>query len=143
MSIHGPEENDHSSTPEESDQYCYGDFYYHLKGLLQHARPFRDKAYFPNRGGLKTVTNRNTANGCVRIIEGVSMREPDESDLIYFSKEFLESAGIDWRRLKSRLEEDHYIPEQTGVYPKIDPDVFKRIMNEPPLADPKNEKKTG
>ncbi len=143
MSIHAPEGNDHSPTPEEIDDYCHGDFYFHLRDILRQARPFTNKAYFPNRGGLKTVTNRNTANGNIRVIEGNNLREPDENDLIFFSREFLESAGIDWRRLKVRTTQNDYNPEKTGVYRKIDPEVLKRIMEEPALDTKAQEKKAG
>ena len=143
MSIHAPEGNDLSPTPEGDDQYCHGDFYFHLMNMLRKARPFTAQAYFPNKGGMKTITNQNTANGNVRIMEGNNLKEPDENDLMFFSREFLESIGIDWRRLKVRQTQDNYNPEKTGVYRKIDPDVLKRIMGEPPLDNKDHEKKAG
>lgn len=140
MSMHDQE---HSSTPEESDQYCFGDYYFHLRAALQHAQKFTVKAYLPNNGGIRTVTNQNTANGSLRIIDGNNLREPDESELMYFTKDTTDLLELDVHRLKDRRKGETYNPEKTGVYRKIDPKVLERVLNESPPAPEKTGKKAG
>lgn len=144
MSIHSPEGNDHSSTPEGNDQYRYGGHYFHIRDLLMRGPRFTAKAYLPNHGGVFTVTNIGTSNGGARIvIANNRMKEPDESDPIYFDEEFLRMMGIPRNRLKMRQIENEEILEKSGIYPAIDRKTFERIMNEPPLDQKKEEKKAG
>jgi hypothetical protein len=144
MSIRSPEGNDHSSTPEGNDQYRYGGHYFHLRDLLMRGQRFTTKAYLPNHGGVFTVTNIGTSNGGARIVLANNrMKEPDESDPIYFDEEFLHMMGIPRGRLKVREIEDEMTVEKSGIYPAIDKDVLERIMKEPPLDQKKEEKKAG
>lgn len=105
---------------------------------------FTTKAYLPNLGGIFTVTNIGTSNGGARILLANNrMKEPDESDPIYFDEEFLEHMGIPRNRLKVRQAEDEDALEKSGIYPAIDRKTFERIMNEPPLDRKSGEKKAG
>lgn len=142
MSMLGPEKNDNSSSPEDDAPYRYGNFYFHLRDTLRRIPSLTVKAYLPNSGGIKTVTNRNTANGSIRIVEGKNLREPDESELMYFTQDTLEQMGLDFRRLKVREDTD-FNPDKTGVYRKIDPKTLQRILNEPSAQTPEQKEKVG
>ncbi len=142
MSMHGLEENDNSSSPEDDAPYRYGDYYFHLRDKLRGIPSLTVKAFLPNSGGIKTITNKNTANGSIRIVEGKNMREPDESEPMYFTQDTLEQLRLDYRRLKAR-EDIEFNPEKTGVYRKIDPQTLQRILNEPSAQTPEQKEKVG
>ncbi len=131
MPIQKLEGKDHSSTPEGSDLYRYGGFYYFLRTAFMYAPQFTTEAYFPHCGGMKTVTNKNTSNGGLRIVDGKNLREPDDSDLIFFDAEFLSSINLSAKRLKTRTEKDEDEPEVTGIYKIVNQEVRERINKEP------------
>ncbi|MFO0780518.1 MAG: hypothetical protein U0519_01300 [Candidatus Gracilibacteria bacterium] len=138
MSIHFQKMETGSIAHESSDQYLYGDHYFHLRDFFRQCQRFTTKAYLPSHGGLKTVTNQDTVGGTLRIlIDAKNKKEPDESDSIFFTEDFLRSIGLNHRKLKTRKPEDDYDPETTGVYKKISSEIAERIEKE------SNDKKAG